>query len=74
MMWRFAGMPADFYRDWWQVAQEEALHFELLHTHLNSLGFAYGDFPAHDGLWDMAERTKGDVLARLAKCTSRSTA
>jgi uncharacterized ferritin-like protein (DUF455 family) len=66
MMWRFAGMPADFYRDWWQVAQEEALHFELLHTHLNSLGFAYGDFPAHDGLWDMAERTKGDVLARLA--------
>jgi uncharacterized ferritin-like protein (DUF455 family) len=66
MMWRFAGMPADFYRNWWQVAQEEALHFELLHAHLNSLGFAYGDFPAHDGLWDMAERTKGDVLARLA--------
>ena len=66
MLWRFAGLPADFYRDWWQVAQEEALHFELLHSHLNSLGFAYGDFPAHDGLWDMAERTKGDVLARLA--------
>jgi uncharacterized ferritin-like protein (DUF455 family) len=66
LMWRFAGMPADFYMDWWQVAQEEALHFELLHAHLNSLGFAYGDFPAHDGLWDMAERTKGDVLARLA--------
>ena len=66
MLWRFAGMPIDFYRDWWQVAQEEALHFELLHAHLTHLGFAYGDFPAHDGLWDMAERTKGDVLARLA--------
>lgn len=66
MVWRFAGMPTDFYGDWWQVAQEEALHFELLQAHLNSLGFAYGDFPAHDGLWDMAERTKGDVLARLA--------
>ena len=66
MMWRFPGMPERFYADWWQVAQEEALHFELLHAHLNSLGFAYGDFPAHDGLWDMAERTKGDVLARLA--------
>jgi uncharacterized ferritin-like protein (DUF455 family) len=66
MLWRFAGMPVDFYRDWWQVAQEEALHFELLQAHLNSLGYAYGDFPAHDGLWDMAERTKGDVLARLA--------
>lgn len=66
MLWRFADMPPEFYRDWWQVAQEEALHFELLQAHLNSLGFAYGDFPAHDGLWDMAERTKGDILARVA--------
>lgn len=66
MMWRFSGMPESFYLDWWRVAREEALHFELLHAHLNSMGFAYGDFPAHDGLWDMAERTKGDVLARLA--------
>lgn len=66
IMWRFAGMPVDFYRDWWRVAQEEALHFELLQAHLKRLGFDYGDFPAHDGLWDMAERTKGDLLARLA--------
>ena len=66
VMWRFAGMPSDFYQDWWQVAQEEALHFELLQAHLSSLGFAYGDLPAHDGLWDMAERTKDDLLARLA--------
>jgi uncharacterized ferritin-like protein (DUF455 family) len=66
MMWRFAGMPERFYLDWWQVAQEEALHFDLLQAHLSTLGFAYGDFPAHDGLWDMAERTKDDVLARLA--------
>ncbi|HSO46018.1 MAG TPA: ferritin-like domain-containing protein [Rhodoferax sp.] len=66
MVWRFAGMPGDFYRDWWRVAQEEALHFELLNAHLSQMGFAYGDFPAHDGLWDMAERTKNDVLARLA--------
>jgi uncharacterized ferritin-like protein (DUF455 family) len=66
MMWRFAGMPEPFYLDWWQVAQEEALHFDLLQTHLSTLGFAYGNFPAHDGLWEMAERTKDDVLARLA--------
>jgi uncharacterized ferritin-like protein (DUF455 family) len=66
VIWRFPGLPEAFYMDWWQVAQEEALHFELLQAHLNSLGFAYGDFPAHDGLWDMAERTKGDVLARMA--------
>lgn len=66
IVWRYADMPADFYRDWWRVAQEEALHFELLKAHLKQMGFDYGDFPAHDGLWDMAERTKDDLLARLA--------
>lgn len=66
ILWRFGGMPERFYLDWWQVAQEEALHFQLLDAHLNSLGFAYGDFAAHDGLWDMAEKTKDSLLARLA--------
>ena len=64
--WRFAGLPEDFYRQWLAVAREEALHFELLRDHLASLGHGYGDFPAHDGLWQMAERTRHDLLARLA--------
>ncbi len=64
--WRFAGMPEAFYRDWLQVAFEEAYHFTLLREHLLTLGFDYGDFPAHDGLWSMAERTRGDILARVA--------
>jgi uncharacterized ferritin-like protein (DUF455 family) len=63
---RFPAMPADYYRDWWRVANEEALHFELLDRHLVGLGFAYGDFPAHDGLWDAARRTGDDCLARMA--------
>jgi uncharacterized ferritin-like protein (DUF455 family) len=66
ILWRFDGMPEAFYLDWLQVAREEALHFELLHAHLRDLGFAYGDFPAHTGLWDMAQKTSGDLLARLA--------
>jgi uncharacterized ferritin-like protein (DUF455 family) len=66
IVWRFAGQPDEFYRQWLQVAHEEALHFELLDRHLGTLGHAYGDFDAHDGLWQMAERTKGDLLARLA--------
>jgi uncharacterized ferritin-like protein (DUF455 family) len=65
-VWRFAGMPREFYLDWLQVAAEEALHFGLLHEHLQSLGFRYGDFDAHDGLWTMAEKTADDVLARMA--------
>ena len=65
-VWRFDGLPDAFYRDWAGVAREEALHFTLLRDHLHGLGFAYGDFPAHGALWEMAERTRGDVLARIA--------
>lgn len=65
-VWRFADMPADFYWDWLQVAREEALHFNLLRTHLQSLGYDYGDFEAHNGLWTMCEKTQGDILARMA--------
>ena len=66
LAWRFAGQSDGFYRDWLGVAREEALHFQLLRDHLGGLGFAYGDFPAHDALWQMAEKTKGDLLARIA--------
>ena len=58
--------PAEYYRDWLRVASEEAEHFSLLAAHLASLGHAYGDFDAHNGLWDMAERTAGDLAARMA--------
>jgi uncharacterized ferritin-like protein (DUF455 family) len=65
-LWRFPGLPDTFYRDWLTVAGEEALHFTLLVEHLATLGHAYGDFDAHDGLWTMTERTAGDLTARLA--------
>jgi uncharacterized ferritin-like protein (DUF455 family) len=64
--WRFDGMPEDYYRDWLHVADEEAQHFALLHRHLQDMGWRYGDFPGHDGLWTMCEKTAGDVLARMA--------
>jgi len=65
-IWRFAGMPADYYKDWLKVAAEEAYHFSLLNAHLHTLGFEYGSFNAHNSLWEMVERTKDDVLARMA--------
>lgn len=65
-IWRFPGLPKAYYRDWLQVAQEEAHHFTLLAEHLASLGHGYGDFAAHDGLWAMCERTAHDVTARMA--------
>jgi uncharacterized ferritin-like protein (DUF455 family) len=64
--WRFDAMPREFRLDWVRVAAEEAFHFTLLREHLATLGHAYGDFDAHDNLWLMCERTKDDVLARMA--------
>ncbi len=65
VVWRFPGLPDAFYTDWMRIAQEEAKHFMLLREHLCSLGYDYGDFAAHNALWDMAERTQSDVLARI---------
>jgi len=65
-IWRFADMPQAYYADWLQVAAEEALHFSLLADHLQGFGYAYGDFPAHSSLWEMADKTRHDILARIA--------
>jgi len=65
-IWRFSDMPEQYYQDWLKVACEEAHHFSLLNMHLNTLGFTYGDFSGHNSLWEMVDKTKGDVLARMA--------
>jgi len=65
-IWRFPDMPVAYYSDWLQVAGEEALHFSLLTEHLQTLGYSYGDFPAHNSLWEMAAKTQHDILARIA--------
>lgn len=63
---RFRRMPAAFHGDWVRVAAEEAYHFGLVCGRLGALGYAYGDFAAHDGLWEMACKTAHDVLPRMA--------
>ena len=65
-IWRFADMPAQYYADWLKVAKEESYHFSLIEDHLQSVGVAYGDFPAHNSLWEMVERTADAVIARMA--------
>lgn len=65
-IWRFGGMPEAFYQDWLQVAAEEAKHFGLLRAHLRKWGHDYGDYPAHQGLWTMCEKTADDIVARMA--------
>jgi len=58
--------PFAFRRDWIGIAAEEAIHFGLVEQRLQALGAHYGDCPAHNGLWEAAADTAGDVLARLA--------
>ena len=65
-VWRFDGMPEDFYRDWMRVAHEESQHYLMLHRQLEQMGYRYGDFDAHDGLWEMCEKTADDINARMA--------
>jgi uncharacterized ferritin-like protein (DUF455 family) len=65
-VYRFRGMPAEYYLDWVSVAGDEARHFAMLRQRLNDFGRDYGDFDAHNGLWEMAEKTACDGLARMA--------
>jgi len=67
MAGRFGGgLPRAFVDDWLSVGADEALHFALLDRRLKALGAHYGALPAHDGLWEAAAETAGDLLARLA--------
>ena len=65
-VYRFRDMPDDYYRDWASVAHDESRHFTMLSARLGQLGHAYGDFDAHNGLWEMAAKTAGSCLARMA--------
>ena len=61
-----AEFPHAFIDDWLAVGADEAMHFALLDRRLRQLGSQYGALPAHDGLWEAAEETAHDALARLA--------
>ena len=64
--YRFRHISREFTLDWLRVASEEALHFGLMRERLQAHGFDYGDFEAHNHLWDMAYKTAYDPLLRMA--------
>lgn len=65
-VYRFRCLPQGFYADWVAVADDESRHFMLLRARLQAHGCDYGDFAAHNGLWEMCEKTAHDGLARMA--------
>lgn len=64
-LYRFQDLPEDYYHDWLLVSKEEAYHCSLMLERLNELGYSYGDFPAHNGLWEMAVSTRHRLLDRM---------
>jgi len=64
--YRFRGLPQAYYAEWLQVAADEARHFGLLRSYLQTLGYDYGDFTVHDSLWEMGAKTAHDRLVRMA--------
>ena len=65
-VYRFKNMPDEFCDDWSRIAFEEAYHFNLINDYLKSMGYEYGSFDAHRGLWEMVEDTRHDVMVRMA--------
>jgi uncharacterized ferritin-like protein (DUF455 family) len=65
-VYRFRGKPLAYYLDWASCANDEARHYSMLVERLAELGFAYGDFDAHNGLWEMAGKTAHSDTARMA--------
>ena len=66
IIWRFKDLPDQFYSDWLQIAYEEHLHFNLLNDYLKKFDLSYGSFNAHNSLWEMADKTRHDLIHRLA--------
>jgi uncharacterized ferritin-like protein (DUF455 family) len=63
--YRFKNMPAEFYADWLEVADDECRHFLMIGELLLGLGYRYGDFAVHAGLFEAARRTP-TLLERMA--------
>lgn len=65
-VYRFRDLPVQYYADWLRVASDESRHHQLVVERIQQLGHDYGDFPAHNGLWDIARQTSDSLLGRMA--------
>lgn len=65
-VYRFTHQPKAYYQDWLKVADDEARHFKLIYDYLQAHDCQYGDYPAHNGLWEMTEKTDHNILHRMA--------
>jgi uncharacterized ferritin-like protein (DUF455 family) len=65
-VYRYPDMPGEYKIDWLEVAEDEIRHFKMLEELLHDLGYNYGDFPVHSGLFDASVHTAENILDRMA--------
>ena len=65
-VYRFPEMSQAYKLDWLEVALDEIRHYKMLSSLLIELGFRYGSFPVHCGLFDASLHTAGSILDRMA--------
>ena len=65
-VYRFHDMPQEFKIDWLEVAIDEILHFKMLNSVLEDLGYKYSDFDVHQGYFDISRQTDNSALERMA--------
>lgn len=65
-VYRYRDMPQAYKIDWLEVAKDEIRHYLMLEELLLELGFVYGDFSVHSGLFDAATQTAENHLDRMA--------
>jgi len=65
-VYRFPNMPQNYKLDWLEVALDEIRHYKMLDELLDELGYKYGDFTVHCGLFDASIDTANNILDRMA--------
>jgi uncharacterized ferritin-like protein (DUF455 family) len=65
-VYRYSEMNQAYKLDWLEVAKDEIRHYLMLEKLLVELGFNYGDFSVHSGLFDASMNTAENHLDRMA--------
>jgi len=65
-VYRYPKMNQKYKLDWLNVSKDEIRHFQMLEELLNQLGYEYGDFTVHSGLFDASINTASNHLDRMA--------
>ncbi|WP_281950974.1 ferritin-like domain-containing protein [Nitrosophilus kaiyonis] len=63
--YRFKNLPKNFYDDWLEVANDECRHFLMIDDLLKEIGYKYGDFPVHSGLFEAGKKSL-NFIERMA--------